>query len=201
MHKACAHCGTQFGPGKFPRNFLKQKYCSKDCGHAANHHTPEQVLALFWSRVDKNGPGGCWLWTGYKNERGYGLLSARHKGSRSYRAHRFSWELVHGDTAKGQFCLHKCDVRACVNPDHLFLGTNQDNMDDMRRKGRKALGERTNYTKLTDAQVRDIRARFRTNGKRGKMADNNGRELAAEYGVHLQTLFHIANGRTWAFLK
>lgn len=75
---------------------------------------------------------GCWLWIANANRTGYGCLS----DSKQRLAHRISWEIHRGPIPEGLYVLHKCDVPICVNPEHLFLGTHQDNMDDMVRKGR-----------------------------------------------------------------
>ena len=87
-------------------------------------------MDTFWKYVDKCRIGGCWLWTGAKTGVGYG--SFRGKG-----AHRVSWERHHGRAVPGRkMVLHRCDNRACVNPDHLFLGSQLDNVRDMMAKGR-----------------------------------------------------------------
>lgn len=88
--------------------------------------------ARFWARVEKS--DGCWRWTATKIPRGYGMSWWPDEGPEL--AHRVSYRLQFGDIPVGMQVLHKCDVRDCVNPDHLFLGTHQDNMDDMVRKGR-----------------------------------------------------------------
>lgn len=79
---------------------------------------------------------GCWIWTGSWS-RGYGALSSS-VGRAPYKAHRLSWELHKGPIPDGLFVCHKCDTRQCVNPEHLFLGTHQDNVTDARNKGRLA---------------------------------------------------------------
>lgn len=102
--------------------------------------TPEQQ---FWKRVNKDGPvhpicGQCWLWTGgtYKTRGGYGQF-------RGMRAHRFSYLINIGEIVNDLYVLHKCDNVLCVNPDHLFLGTPQDNMTDKKQKGRATGGTKS----------------------------------------------------------
>lgn len=86
---------------------------------------------------------GCWQWTKNKDRLGYGRLKIS-LGTRllfkTSSAHRFAWELIVGEIPEGMCVLHKCDNRACCNPDHLFLGTQQDNMQDMHKKGRGPKG-------------------------------------------------------------
>lgn len=90
----------------------------------------------FWSKVDKSaGDSGCWLWMAARNARGYGCVG-RDVGRGYWLAHRVSWELANGPIPDGLFVLHRCDVPSCVNPHHLFVGTNADNMRDMALKGR-----------------------------------------------------------------
>ncbi len=87
----------------------------------------------FWTHVDKS--GDCWIWTGARYALGYGAFGP--KGTGAMGAHRYSWILAHGEIPTGMLVLHKCDVRCCVNPDHLFLGTQKDNIADMIAKGRR----------------------------------------------------------------
>src|SRR5439155_563058 len=96
----------------------------------------------FWSKVDKTST--CWLWKGAKDSSGYGWVgNGQHK---TITTHRLIWELTFGSIPKGLWVLHTCDVRNCVNPAHLWLGTNTDNQRDASRKGR--LRGRAHYHKV-----------------------------------------------------
>lgn len=92
-----------------------------------------------WNNVRRMKLSGCWLWTASKSRTGYGLASYKGK---TWLAHRASWTATNGAIPEGKLVLHKCDVRACINPDHLFLGSYKDNMDDMYRKGRGPTAKR-----------------------------------------------------------
>lgn len=88
----------------------------------------------FWAKVDKSaGEHGCWLYTGFKKWDGYGWLCRK---GRYMTAHRYAWILKHGEPAEGMSIMHKCDVPACCNPEHLQVGTHAENMADMVAKGR-----------------------------------------------------------------
>lgn len=127
----------------------------------------EDPVIRFWRKVGKT--EGCWLWTGSRSPY-YGNFYPDH--GTCVHAHRYSWELAYGPIPPDMQVLHKCDVRHCVRPDHLFLGTQQDNMDDMAAKGRRWTMPR----KLSPAQEQEIVTRF-VNGTMSQRA------LAAEYGV------------------
>lgn len=87
----------------------------------------------FWSHIEKREGEGCWLWTGTTDAKGYGMCSVVYG---SVRAHRASWLITKGAIPVGLYVCHRCDVRACVRPDHLFVGTQKDNMNDCVNKGR-----------------------------------------------------------------
>jgi len=142
----------------------------------------ESFLQRFWSKVEKT--EGCWEWTASKVV-GYGQISAGRRGLQPLKAHRVSYEIVNGRIPSGLFCCHKCDNPACVNPDHLFLGTQKDNLDDMYAKGRdKTRAKPRKPRKLSDIQVYEIRNDPRIQ-----------REIAADYGVSTCLVSNIKNGR------
>ncbi len=120
---------------------------------------PRPIQPKFEKHISMEPMSGCWLWTGDVADRSrpgsnYGSFSINYKRCR---AHRVSWELYHGPIPEGMGVLHKCDTPTCVNPRHLFLGTQKDNAADAGKKGRLAIGEDNGKTKLTDEQVRQIR--------------------------------------------
>ena len=149
--------------------------------------TPESVKDHLAKNIQYDPNGGCWLWSGGLNKDGYGHFS---RPGIPRRAHRAAWTIFKGKIPTGIFVLHKCDVRACCNPDHLFLGTPKENMDDMDKKGRRVVctRETTSVSKITTAQAQEILVR-RKSGERG-------RDLAREYGVSEQLVCCIYKGRT-----
>jgi HNH endonuclease len=144
----------------------------------------------FWPKVRKT--DGCWLWTSYTNEHGYGLICIRrHK----FYAHRVSWELDRGPIPYGIRVLHRCDVPACVRPEHLFLGTQPDNLADMRAKGRGRAARGTAHGKVrfTEQQVLEMRRRYLAGEKRV--------DLMREFNVTTRHLWMIGTGRIWGHLS
>lgn len=132
---------------------------------------------------------GCWLWLGATNGNGYGTF--KWSASESRLAHRASWEIHRGPVPDGRHVLHRCDVRACVNPAHLFLGTNDDNVADRVAKGRNApaAGEMNGRAKLTAEDVRMIRA-----------SGESVTALARKFGVAIPTVSQARSGRNWRTL-
>jgi len=131
---------------------------------------------------------GCWLWLGHIKYDGYGQI--RYEGMQT-RAHIASYKMHKGQT-NGLYVLHKCDQRSCVNPDHLFLGTPQDNIDDMHAKGRNKVlkGEDSTSSKLTTEQVKEIFA-----------SSKSRNELAMEYGITPAHVSNIKLRRKWKHLE
>jgi hypothetical protein len=147
----------------------------------------------FWAKVDTSGgPDACWLWIPPPQKSGYGNLSIK---SRMVPAHRISWELHNGPIPKtrwGALCVcHACDVRRCVNPAHLFLGTRADNNIDREMKGRgnHARGANHPRAKLREEDIPAIRARIATGEPQSR--------IAADYGVHVGTISMVKNGHAW----
>lgn len=129
---------------------------------------------------------GCWEYRGGFLHLGYGVLR---KGGRNIRAHRLAYELEYGPIPRGAMILHSCDNRACVNPEHLRIGTHAENMVDRKVRGRTAVGERCRSTRLTPALVREIRRRHE---------DGEGTSvLALEYGVTDRSILHVVTRSTW----
>lgn len=139
----------------------------------------------FWSKVDKSRE--CWIWTGACRPTGYGNFKIASWQTRS--AHRVSWELHNGPIPDGMCVLHHCDVPACVRPDHLFLGTNKDNTQDMMCKGRRPdiVGERSGAAKLNEAEVRQIRS----------IEGHTNQAIADRFAIAQSTVSNIINRKSW----
>ena len=133
---------------------------------------------------------GCWLWTESCMKSGYGAFGI---GRVTKYAHRIAYELYIGPIQTGFSVLHRCDVRSCVNPSHLFVGTHADNMVDMTRKGRSQRGEKHAMAKLTNDSVREIPA----------MAASGVTQtaIAKSLGVSRTTICQILGGKVWKHIK
>lgn len=134
---------------------------------------------------------GCWLWTASTDQKGYGHL--RH-GGKDYKAHRLSYEfhigpIPEGEGFHGMCVMHKCDTPGCVNPEHLTLGTNLDNIKDMWAKGRESRGEERHNAKLTEEDVIKILNDPRDNA-----------QIAADYPVNRKQISRIKLGLRWKHL-
>lgn len=149
-------------------------------------------MERFWAKVDKSGgPNACWFWTGYTMPNGYGHFST--VDGYVY-THRFSWSIVNGNIPEGMFICHTCDVRACVNPAHLFLGTALDNNRDTYSKGRGRSGVMKGTdspsARLSDDDVREIRRLYST-------GEWSQQRIADRYGVAQAHVSSIVLRKTW----
>jgi hypothetical protein len=162
----------------------------------------------FWSKVHKT--ESCWLWTASKDSRGYGRVSYQQI---PLLAHRVAWELAHGPIPAGDhfgtLCVcHHCDTPACVNPSHLFLGTQEDNMRDRDLKGRQAPPERKKHlgsahgmAKLSDDDVRLIREIYpQLPRSGGRVRPGYVLALSRRFGVGKDIVHDIVRRKTWTHL-
>lgn len=155
------------------------------------------VEERFWSAVDRSGE--CWAWVKATNAYGYGHFAIRHGTVK--RAHRYAWELINGPIPKGLYVLHSCDNRRCVNPAHLRLGTQADNIRDCLSRGRFALhlGEHSGMAKLTNQDVIEIRRRY-VRGTKGRSNPTTA-QIAADFGVTIETVHNVGKRKTWRHLS
>lgn len=157
-------------------------------------------ISRFWGKVDARNPNGCWPWTGARNKSGYGVISL---GYKQFLAHRVSLAIVGRDAGELLAC-HSCDTPLCVNPAHLWAGTQRDNLADCSAKGRRAVGKKhgsrthpesrprgmaIKSAKLTELAVQNIRS------------DNRPQpQIAAQYGVSQTLISQIKLRKIWAHI-
>lgn len=147
----------------------------------------------------------CWLWTGGTGKNGYGRFWV---DNRLVNAHRFIWEITNGKIPDGYYVCHKCDIRNCVNPEHLFLGTHNDNMRDMVNKNHSTKGNRHSsklypelvlrgenhpMAKLTNMNISQIKE-LNSNGL-------NSYEIAKQFNVGRKTIQNILRKKSWKHIK
>ncbi len=168
--------------------------------HGATMPAKKQPIIDRFVTKTRKMPNGCIIWTGGTHECGYGLFGADKMSRNGYptmsRAHRISYELFVGPIPNGLHVLHNCpagDNRLCVNPMHLFLGTQLDNMRDMHKKGRRIQGALSVHAKLSEEDVRMIRQRC-----------GNGefqRDVASDYSISQSCVNNIVQRKKWAHVS
>jgi hypothetical protein len=151
-----------------------------------------KLLKRFWKMVDipQDWINDCWEWKGTLNDKGYGRFSIK---GLQIGAHRFMFQCCNGPIPNGLLVRHLCDNPSCVNPNHLLIGTYQDNSDDAVERNRTCCGENHIWSKLTEENVKDILNSLWA----GKY---NNKELSEIYNVCLNTIYSISTGKTWKYL-
>jgi hypothetical protein len=182
----------------------RRRYCSTACKNTAerNRYQPKEkkpratLAERLWSHCERQ-PNGCLEWQRYCHPtRGYGQIGRGTREQGLVETHRAAWEVTHGPIPDGLFVLHRCDNPPCCDPEHLFLGTDADNTADKVAKGRQARGLALPHTKLSDAQVAEIRRRYDPRygpPKRGGRR-SNARELGEEYGISSSYVMQVVHG-------
>jgi hypothetical protein len=179
----CEKCGSLFSP---PRKHKETRFCSPSCAHSRPRNK-KPVHLRFWENVVKTDT--CWLWVGTVQNTGYGTLNTQGK---IVGAHRLAYEILVGPIPNGFSVLHTCDVRRCVNPTHLFVGTQADNILDMTKKHRHPHGETHGKARLDEAAVRVIRQAYSA-----EPTEKNKRTLGERFGVSWLTIHDVVLLYSW----
>ncbi len=146
---------------------------------------PRDPIERVLSKVAKT--NGCWIYKGRIDVHGYAVFRANKK---KHRVHRYLYEHFVRTLNKYELCCHICDVKSCINPDHIFIGTNKDNYDDLKNKGKHVYGSRHGMAKLTAKDARKIREKYIPR-------KYSIRRLAKDYGVTSNAIASILYGLTW----
>lgn len=190
----CPMCKESFRTKPFMVKRGRQ-YCSRRCFQDTKEN-PSAIAIRFWSKVRTT--DHCWIWIGNRKTNSSGRTYGGFKVKGKMRqAHRVSWEMHRGAIPAGLFVLHSCDNPPCVNPDHLFLGTQKDNALDRDRKGRREApqGEKNGFAKLTSEKVEAIRREY----QRGSSLFGL-KALGIKYCVHSGTIWGIVHRKRWSHI-
>jgi len=186
--RSCEACGAEFRTWPSVIRKGNGRWCSKRCAETVRRHRPPLELpSALWDRVDRSGDG-CWPWTGHRDPDGYGMLQVA--GVR-YATHRLAYTLTYGEPPADKPCiLHSCDNPPCCRPDHLFPGTDVENMADKVTKERQARGSGIAWAKLTEGQVVQIRS-LHAGGT------HTPSQLGRLFGVTKESIYGIVKRKTW----
>lgn len=203
--KSCFTCGNIFTERleDSDNQWQIKQYCSQSC----NGKSPKRKVSIFERlkryQIKKE---GCWAWSGCTDNRGYGTLSNRKgKNFSPEKAHRVSYEFYKGNIPDGMSICHSCDNPECTNPDHLWVGTHKENMQDCGRKGRVNQISKNNLTfnhekALTQEQVEEIKnIKYRARNGRGE--GKTKKEVAKQYGVCIDLITMIIKGTYYGKCK
>lgn len=176
----CEECGKRYR--RVPSRARISRYCSRACLGVANGNRYRKYdIGRLIAKIKGD---ECVEWPGSRDRHGYGWSSLKNK---SVHAHRVAYALANPGVPAPPCVLHRCDNPPCINPRHLFGGTNQDNVDDMVRKGRKPRGSKHHHAKLTEARVRVIR----------RSKTRSLTSFAKQFGCTIQAVSHAKKRKTW----
>lgn len=183
--KPCLHCGN-------PVKKTSTTTCSKRCSNfikwkRKRGNIRDYLINKIINYSSKDHSTGCWNWNKGKSDRGYAEISIN---ARKERANRISYQVFIDEVPPHLFVCHTCDNPGCVNPDHLYLGTHQDNVDDKLDRDRQPRGEEIKLAKLTEKDILKIRALW----KEGFMSQES---IAREFGVCQTTISRVILRQTW----
>ncbi len=187
--KCRCNCGSEKSVTQHNLNTGWSKSCgcfAKEVNSKPKNFPIERTIKKFWDKIEKT--ESCWLWKGSKDGCGYGNFIFHGKCTH---ANRVSWKLFRGEIPKGLYVCHTCDNPSCVNPDHLFLGTQKQNMIDCSKKGRMGnrKGTANANAKLTEQKVIEIRFM--------SFSGMNGGDICRKFGLSKSTLNNIKHRKTW----
>jgi len=194
----CKNCKNEYQVSEY--RLKRTKYCSSKCLYekteswlvpfkiekATQNEKLERIKENYEKYVVRK--EGCWDWTGYIDEKGYTLLSCSYKLGTT-KGHRASWMIHRGLIPKGKLIRHICNNPICTNPEHLAIGTHQDNTDDKIKTGRQVRGSKHGSAKLNEDQVKEIKNHVH-NGI-------SGPKIAKNYNVSCQVIYDIKNKKAW----
>lgn len=185
--KKCLFCHKQFTRQQCPSTKNYVKFCSKKCFYLNRDGIP---IDRFWRKVKKT--KDCWLWIANKSNRNYGMFAINNK---KVSAHRYSYKYHYGSIPNGLYICHKCDNPPCVNPKHLYAGTQSDNLKDAANKNRRVYtsrqGSKNNLSKLKEIDVLKIRSLSK---------NKTYKEIANMFNVDPTNIGYIIRRRTWTHI-